>query len=508
MIKSEQFYSKKGLAWGLIGLLGLCGLMKASGGAGFLAIFFVLFAGFGKNRSPLLLFSLVATATLTMTNPFIAPKGWVFTVAARLVYLIAAGVLILQVVGRRAPKQLTPLLGLIPYLVYQALVSSVGFQPIISYLKLALFILVFLAFYGAAGAIHGKNADFERAIRTIFLTFACFFVLGSIALIPFPGIGRMGAAAAVAQGLEVSTVGLFMGVTLQPQALGPVVGVIATLLLADLLFVIRRWEPLYVLLLIASPVLVYYTSSRTAMGTWLAGMCFTSFVFMCANGVGAKWKGRALGALFMLGMLGGMMLFITPGVRDKAMSFILKTGEEKVNVEEFSFERFTSSRQGLMDSSMSNFAESPAIGNGFQVAKRMEDMEVRSWKQLMSAPIEKGVWITAVLEEGGIFGFIIFTLFLITVFPLLLSRHAYMGACALFVFVVANLGEFSFFSMSGVGGLIWAFVFLGLALDVQCIAKSARLRAFGYRVAFDPRLGFPQQSAPYPAQPLASRRFP
>lgn len=508
MIKSEQFYSKKGLAWGLIGLLGLCGLMKASGGAGFLAIFFVLFAGFGKNRSPLLLFSLVATATLTMTNPFIAPKGWVFTVAARLVYLIAAGVLILQVVGRRAPKQLTPLLGLIPYLVYQALVSSVGFQPIISYLKLALFTLIFFAFYGVAGATCGRTADFERAVRTILLIFACYFIFGSIALIPFPGIGRMGAAAALAQGLEVTSVGLFMGVTLQPQTLGPVVAVISTLVLADLLFALRRWDPLYVALLLAAPVLVYYTSSRTAMGTWLAGMSFTSFVFMCANRVESKWKGRALGALFMLGILTGIALFATPGIRDKALGFVLKTSEEAVATEEFSFERFTHSRQGLMDSSLANFEESPAIGNGFQVVKRFEDMDIRSWKQLMSAPVEKGVWITAVLEEGGIFGFIIFCGFLLFVFPLLLSRQAYLGTCAFFVFVVSNLGEFTFFSMSGGGGVHWALIFVGLSLDVLRVRRAARLRAFGYRVAFDPRLGFPQQSAPYPAQPLASRRFP
>lgn len=491
---TDQFYSKTGLIWGLLGLLAMCGLMKATSGAGFLVIFAVVFAGFSKNRIPVLMFALVATATLTVTNPFLAPKGFVFTVAARLVYIIAAGVMILQVVGRKAPKQLTPLLGLMPYLAYQAMTSSVGYQPIISYLKMVLFLLVFFAFYGVASAARGReDFRFERAVRTVLLIFACYFIFGSLALIPFPGIGKMGAAAALEQGLTVESVGLFMGVTFQPQTLGPAISVVSTVLLADLLFSLRRWNYLYLALLLATPVLVYYTSSRTAMGTWLAGMCFTVFVFMCSHGVGSRWKGRALGAITLVGMLTGIALFATPGVQDKVLGFVLKTSEEKASEEEFSFERFTYSRQGLMDSSMAGFEESPAIGNGFQVSSLMADMDIRSWKQLLSAPMEKGVWITAVLEEGGIFGFLLFCGFLLIAFPLLLSRQAYLGACALFVFIVSNLGEFTFFSTSGGGGFLWAVTFMGLTLDAQRVARLRYQNAMGFRTVQPP------QSFIYPA---------
>lgn len=491
---TDQFYSKTGLIWGLLGLLAMCGLMKATSGAGFLVIFAVVFAGFSKNRIPVLMFALVATATLTVTNPFLAPKGFVFTVAARLVYIIAAGVMILQVVGRKAPKQLTPLLGLMPYLAYQAMTSAVGYQPIISYLKMVLFLLVFFAFYGVASAARGReDFRFERAVRTVLLIFACYFIFGSLALIPFPGIGKMGAAAALEQGLTVESVGLFMGVTFQPQTLGPAISVVSTVLLADLLFSLRRWNYLYLALLLATPVLVYYTSSRTAMGTWLAGMCFTVFVFMCSHGVGSRWKGRALGAITLVGMLTGIALFATPGVQDKVLGFVLKTSEEKASEEEFSFERFTYSRQGLMDSSMAGFEESPAIGNGFQVSSLMADMDIRSWKQLLSAPMEKGVWITAVLEEGGIFGFLLFCGFLLIAFPLLLSRQAYLGACALFVFIVSNLGEFTFFSTSGGGGFLWAVTFMGLTLDAQRVARLRYQNAMGFRTVQPP------QSFIYPA---------
>ena len=87
--------------------------------------------------------------------------------------------------------------------------------------------------------------------------------------------------------------------------------------------------------------------------------------------------------------------------------------------------------------------------------------------EYMSAPIEKGVWITAVLEEGGLMGFLLFAGFLVVCFALLVKRHAYIGAGALWVFAVVNMGEFNFFSMSYTGGFEWALVFAAVILDGQ-----------------------------------------
>ena len=86
---------------------------------------------------------------------------------------------------------------------------------------------------------------------------------------------------------------------------------------------------------------------------------------------------------------------------------------------------------------------------------------------VLSAPIEKGVWVTAVLEEGGVVGWIIFVVFLVASITTSIKRKAYIGASCLFVFMVSNMGEFSFFSMSYLGGFCWAMVFVGLALDMR-----------------------------------------
>jgi hypothetical protein len=140
-------------------------------------------------------------------------------------------------------------------------------------------------------------------------------------------------------------------------------------------------------------------------------------------------------------------------------------------------ENLVSSRQFLIDRAVKNFHESPWIGNGFQVSEMQKDMRIVSWQQLLSAPIEKGVWVVAVLEEGGIFGMVLFCLFLLIAFGCLLSRQAFIGVAVLFVFVIGNLGEFTFFSMSSTGGLLWAMVFLGVAMDAARLKQEAMAQA-------------------------------
>lgn len=474
-MKFNAVYDKKLLMQGLFGLAILCLAMKVTGGMGFLLIFPFILVGFGKNKTGLLFWCILATTFIAMTNPNIVPTGSVFSIANRLVYLLVGGVMVLQVVGQRASKQLTSLLALLPYLAYMAIVSSVGWQPIISYLKLTLFTIVFFAFYSVSNATISRAQLNVAQLRSIFLCFAVFLIVGSVCLIPFPAITTVAVSFYISRGLPIPDGALFMGITNQSQTLGPMTAVFSAMLLADLLFSVKKWDKLYLLLLLLSPLLIYKTGSRTAMGTYVAGLFFVTFTFMCAHGVGAKWKGKALSALFLIGMLGGIALVATPSMRQSVAQFVFKTQGAEIAKESQTFERFTSSRQGLMDRAIKNFHESPWIGNGFQVSEMQKDMRIDSWKQLLSAPIEKGVWVVAVLEEGGIFGMVLFCLFLLIAFSCLLSRQAFIGAAVLFVFIVSNLGEFTFFSMSADGGLFWAMVFLGVAMDAARLKQETQM---------------------------------
>lgn len=475
---ANEVYDKPLLLKGLLGLLLLGFAMKITGGAGFLLIFPLVMLGFGKNKTQLLFWCILATATLTMGNSTLFPKGSSFAVANRAVYALVGGVMFFQMVGMRTSRMLSPLLALFPYLVYMAIVSSVGWLPIISYLKLTLFTIVFTAFYSTCSAAQWSLQGVPM-LRSIFLCFACFIILGSVALMPFPGLSLMRVEDFFQQHGYYPEGALFCGITWHSQALGPLVAICSVILLADLLFSVRRWDKLYIVLLLFAPLLIYKTGARTAMGTYLAGNSFVAFVFMCARGVGARWKNSVLGILFMVGLLGGCAFMATPSLRQGALNFIYKTRGVDVQVEQMTLEKAVSSRQGLWDLAMANFRDSPWIGNGFQVSIFQKDMRIHSWKQLISAPIEKGVWVSAVLEEGGIFGMILFCFFWLFAFCALLSRHAFIGAAGLFVLFVSNFGEFTIFSMSGVGGILWAFIFMGLAMDALRIKQEQWQRQMG-----------------------------
>ena len=469
VMKLNDVYDKRLLMQGLFGLLSLVVAMKVTGGAGFLLIIPFILMGFSKNKTGLLLWCILATTVITMTNPNIAPKDSTFSIANRLIYLLVGGVMVLQVVGQRASKLVTPLLAILPYVAYMAMVSSVGWLPIISYLKLTLFTIIFFSFYSVGNASARSNLGVTH-LRSIFLCFAVFLIIGSVCLIPFPGVATMSAQYYVSRGLPIPEGSLFMGMTLHSQALGPIIAVLSVMLLADLLFSVKRWDWLYGILLFLSPVLIYKTGARTAMGTYAAGIFFVTLIFMHARGVGVKWTGKVLSVLILIGMLGGLAFMATPTLRQGAVQFIFKSRGAEVAKESQTMDNLISSRQGGFEHSMANFRESPWIGNGFQVSSKQRGMKIYSWKQLLSAPIEKGVWVSAVLEEGGVFGMILFCLFLLIAFYALLTRHAFIGATVLFVFIVSNLGEFTFFSMSAGGGLMWSMVFFGVAMD------AARLR--------------------------------
>lgn len=81
--------------------------------------------------------------------------------------------------------------------------------------------------------------------------------------------------------------------------------------------------------------------------------------------------------------------------------------------------------------------------------------------------------MTAVLEEGGVFDMLLFVLFVLVSFAAMLARQAFVVLSCLVVLLVSNLGEFTFFPMSGAGGVMWALVFAGLALDAQRLRQQA-----------------------------------
>ena len=480
MIDDNPFYDKRALAKNFFWLAVLFVVCKFTGGAAFVVLIPITLVFIIQARNAALLAVLfVASAAMTM-NPFFMPHTVPFVASQKVLMLMAACFLALQVFGRRHSALITPLLAIFPYLIYMVFVSQGGWMPAISNLKLFLFTMIYCALYGCAVRVTEDRCD-ERKVRTMVLVLGIFYIFGSLALIPFPGISYMSSQELLK---DPTTISLFKGTTNHSQALGPIVSMFSVMLFADLVFSIQRFEPLYMALLAVAPYLIYRTSSRTAMGSFVAGMAFVTFFAMNSKGiVKTRWRRAMTNFMLMIAVLGSISISVVPPLRDKATKFLLKSYSGETAV---SMELIMASRSRIYESTLENWRRKPIVGNGFQVSEEMEGIQINGIRDMLSAPVEKCTWIYAVLEEGGVMGMILFSLFLLISIGLMAKRRAYIGAAMLFTFVLLNLGEFCLFSMSAGGGLFWCMVFVGVILDHkrQIAARQRNEEEFARALAF------------------------
>lgn len=443
--------------------------MKLSGGLAALLFPLVACSMMYSNKPDKLLYVVLLMISCQIGNAYFFPKSMAMMVSIRGTLLLLSLMMALQLFGHRQSPILTPFKGIFLYLAWMAISSFQGWAPVVSYLKLVLFSLIYLAYYMVANKIILHARSDTRKVRAVVLCIACLFILGSVALIPFPGISLMTQQDWSDIGRVQYLESLFKGMTMHSQSLGPIVAVFATLILSDLVFAVKKFDKLYVCLLLAAPVLIWKTSSRTALATLMGGWMMVVLLMFKARGLGARWKGKLIG-LFWAGLiLGGVAVVALPQTRKSLATFVLKKQgqEEQVQKGDVSLERVTSTRVGIMEESWRIFKESPILGHGFQVSENMAYEKRSGLKEYLTAPIEKGVWVTAVLEEGGAVGFALFAGFLIVTLYLLVKRHAYISASCLWTFMLSNMGEFTLFSMSYSGGLCWALVFAAVVLDAQ-----------------------------------------
>lgn len=451
-------------------------LQKFTGGAGYALLLPAILMSITQRNPEKQIFWILLTITMMMGNGYFMPKGAVFYIANRLVLGVFGLVGFMQLAGQRKSPLVTPFLGLIIYLLYMFIPSQFGYSPIISNLKLILFIVVFIAYFGAANTVMSSRSVDVRKMRAMLLAMASFFIIGSVLVIPFPGISQLSGLEyeeAVKSGQDLTS--LFKGMTMHSQALGPIICVVFTFLFADLVFNVRKWNGFYVFLLSFCPFLIYKTSSRAGMASFILGIMFVGWCLMLDRKIGSRWRSQVMSKLWVIAILCVVAAVAVPGVRDGVVRFALKYNRE-AKAGDFTMEEALLSRQSKMDMQMENFHRKPAIGNGFQVTADMQGFRAKSVLSLLSAPVEKGVWVTAVLEEGGVLGFLIFSTFVVICGFTLLSRKAYTALSCFFVLIVSNMAEMTMFSMSAMGGFFWALVFIGGAFD-GVTQRNQKMRA-------------------------------
>ncbi len=474
-----MIYDKKTFWKSLVILVMVTGLMYVSGGAGFVIVVPFAFVAFFRKKPDAAFFWVMVAIAMMMGNQNLMPKDVIFALSQRGLLMAFGCLIILQLLGGRKSPIVSPFLLLLPYVFFAVLPSMLGWMPVISYLKLVLFFVIYVGFWGVANQVAIMPRPETSKLRAMALAVAAFFLIGSILLIPFPAIGQLREdeyVDAILRGREV--LGLFKGMTMHSQSLGPIVSMFAVFIFSDWVFGVRRFSWMHAVLLMCCPVISYMTSSRTAMGSLLLGLLFACFCVMRERGVGARWRGKVKNAIFAAIGFAVIAVIAIPAARDSVVRFALKWDRNAV-ASDFTMERALMTRQSKIDSALSNFEKSPLIGNGFQVSEEMASQRRKSWKEYLSAPVEKGVWITAVLEETGIIGMGLLLLFAIGGGLKLMARRAYISLSLLFTVFVVNLGEFTMFSISYTGGLAWLFVFIGAAMDALRLREDQNMR-IGY----------------------------
>lgn len=256
----------------------------------------------------------------------------------------------------------------------------------------------------------------------------------------------------------------FQGVLGHPQAFGPTMAFLGAWAASQMFAHVRpAWTS--VALVGASLVLVILSEARTAGVAMIMGL---SVSFVTAPALSGQRILHVLPGLLskrvwgVLAVAAFLAIPLSTHLADLANHYITKSGRADAAG---LLEAYEGSRGRLVDTMWANIGENPLIGIGFGIASTPNEMEVVRDPLLglpMGAAIEKGVMPLAVLEEVGLMGFLLVSLWL-----LMLTRRVGKGGVApLTVTATAllmNLGEATFFSPGGMGML--SLVVVGWAVS-------------------------------------------
>lgn len=196
-------------------------------------------------------------------------------------------------------------------------------------------------------------------------------------------------------------------------------------------------------------------SRNAAVASLLALGLGAGLVWLVQEGAGRRQGQRLLAAMGALASVLIISALVVPAVGERVEGFVGKWGEGKDVAE-----AFQDSRGWLIDLQWQNFLASPRTGHGFQVypsgvfpAGVTEVMGIP-----VSASVEKGFIGTAVLEETGIIGAVVFVGLLIDLLRAAMATGDPRAVCLLLACLFVNLGECVLFAMGGLGLYVWLLI--------------------------------------------------
>lgn len=256
-------------------------------------------------------------------------------------------------------------------------------------------------------------------------------------------------------GLGTRTGGNFVGgMFSHSQTAGPVFAVVFVLLMDGYLRE-RKVNRFHLLIAFMALALVYLSHSRNAMLALVAGGVL-SWAVLAGRGLRLPYPGRFWRLVGLVLVLFLLPALLDPGkVQENFISFVQKGDTYTTDLTELA----EGSRGGLIERSMANFREYPLFGIGFGVGSDYDAFQRKvSGTWLVSASAEKGFLPSAVLEEQGLVGAVLFVLLLVHLVSRVSRYGSFTTLWILFATLLLNLGEAALFSMGPLGVWMWLMI--------------------------------------------------
>ncbi len=319
----------------------------------------------------------------------------------------------------------------------------VSYAPDVSILKATLYLIMTLTL---AVAWFSNRVDVDRLQGWMFFWLAAI-VFASAPLI-FTGLGYF-----------VNAKG-FQGILNHPQVFGLTMALTAAWAGGRIL----RFRSFYILDVVLAGLIMLFLLLSESRGAMLAASAGLIFSFLLAQGFKIRPALNALrnlqhkrvAFLMVCALFTGALFF------DKVSNLVERTIAKRTDNATIS-SAFGASRGRLIAASMQNFYDNPVLGIGFGVATKPEEMKVKRDPFLglpISAPIEKGNMYSAMLEEVGFAGSLLFAGLLLTLLGSIMRSGQLEMIWIFFVGLMVNVGEAVLFSPNGIGMLVWILILM------------------------------------------------
>lgn len=251
----------------------------------------------------------------------------------------------------------------------------------------------------------------------------------------------------------------FQGITNQPQVFGVFLAPVVAYLFAEIFLERRRslWNILFFLL---SIVFLFSTQARTgvlgALIGIVGGMAHWAISRKQLRRITYRWK-SVLGSLCII-IIGALILAVNyEHLANRVERLVFKTSSA-----ESLQEALLTSRGFLIDASMENFRQSPVIGIGFGISSDLSDKNVVREPFLglpIGGAVEKGFSIIAVLEETGVVGTALLSIFILIILSSIFAAPKIFTASSVALAALGTtFGEGILFAIGGTGVLVWIIV--------------------------------------------------